>query len=109
MKSLSQEDFARLSKTAYLPSDYLGWLAENGWGEIGDSRYMLYSSPIPLQEIHEGAPEHLWAFGDDFSGYCGCFSDKEDQGIIEWESSSFSATPTGLRFSEYIAQYAQAL
>ena len=109
MESLPQEDLARLSSIAYLPKDYLAWLAEHGWGEIGNSRYMLYSSPIPLQEIQEGAPAELWVSGDDFSGYCGCFSEKENQGVIEWESSSFSASPTGLQFSEFIAQYAQAL
>jgi hypothetical protein len=109
MESLPQEDLARLSQIAYLPKDYLAWLARKGWGEIGSARYMLYSSPIPLQEVHEGAPAHLWAFGDDFAGYCGCFSEKENQGVIEWESSSFSAIPTGLQFSEYIARYAQAL
>lgn len=109
MESLPQEDLACLSSIAFLPKDYLAWLAENGWGEIGKSSFMLYSRPIRLQEIHEGAPAELWAFGDDFAGYCGCFSEKENQGVIEWESSSFRALPTGRKFSEYIAQYAQAL
>lgn len=109
MENLRAIDIAALEKLGFLPPEYVSWLHQHGWGEIGQARYMLYSAPIPLTEFQDDAPSNLWAFGDDFSGVSGCFLSSGDPMVYEWDSSISVALPTNKRFPEFLETYAPAL
>ena len=109
MENLRAIDIAAIKKLGFLPDEYVSWLYQHGWGEIGQARYMLYSASIPLTEFNADAPSHLWAFGDDFSGVSGCSSSNGDATVYEWDSSVSQALPTHKRFQEFLATYDPAL
>jgi hypothetical protein len=73
------------------PKDYIDYLREVGYGDIGDGYYMIYSGLITPDSIFDAETakelEELLLFGDDFSGYCGCFLTTEDWTLIEEDGS----------------------
>jgi len=97
---LSDEAVERLkSEVPLLPSDYLDYLRESGWGRT-DGGYMLYSGPIPPSDVyaqHTGMT-HIVLLGDDFNGYClgfdlkaGRYGEMSDSG--DWEQLAQDMTP----------------
>jgi hypothetical protein len=86
-----------------LPSDYLTYLVETGWGEAA-SGHMVYSGPVLPEEVF--GPDHglrdTVLLGDDFQGYCLAFNLATKQyGEIsdfgEWEP-----WPAGQGIAEYV-------
>jgi hypothetical protein len=55
-----------------IPSDYLEFLEQVGWGELGDGRYMFYSGPILPNEVFDAesvsALVDVFLVGDNFVG-----------------------------------------
>ena len=92
---LSDERIARLrEENPGIPEDYLDYLKLVGWGSFRESQYMIYEGPIPLIKLidgsrREGFKATTLAFGDDFSGYFGCFLADENWVIAE----SFHGAP----------------
>ena len=105
MEKLTDREAGDLKRNKYAPADYAAWLERNGWGEVGQNRYMLYSGLIEISEIHEPSPTGFCRFGDDMSGYSGCFSENQDGFVHEWDSAAFEMTCTNMQFSEFIARY----
>ena len=89
-----------------LPEDYIAYLREVGWGELGNSCYMVYSGPVGADEIYgEDLPadvSNLVFFGDDFAGYCAGFALDGDGTVVEIEPSTLELEPTGLSFGQFI-------
>jgi hypothetical protein len=108
MDQLTDEQLAQLELHRFVPVDYKEWLKANGWGSLGDDRYMLYDGLVLMSEIHDVAPPGYWSFGDDFSGISGCFSENGDGLVYEWDSGSYEMVCTGNRFPAFVAQYGVA-
>lgn len=102
MEAISFQDLAALRSNANAPKDYVDWIGKHGWGEVGSASYMLYNGLIPLDEIAETAPSGYVSFGDDFSGYSGCFLIGGDGQVHEYDSALNEVMQTGLRFPEFI-------
>jgi hypothetical protein len=54
-----------------LPSDYLAYLRDVGWGETS-SGHMIYGGPTSPDDVYPqlaGDKQHI-LIGDDFQGYC---------------------------------------
>jgi len=71
LEPLSGQQLAKLSsKAAYLPMEYLAFLGEVGWGELGDASFMLYSGPVDTLSISGVIPGLMAValIGDDFAG-----------------------------------------
>ena len=102
MDAISFSDLTALRSNANVPEDYVDWIRKYGWGEFGSAPYMLYNSVISLDEIAEAAPSGYVCFGDDFSGYCGCFFIGGDGQVHEYDSAVNEVRQTGLRFPEFI-------
>ena len=98
-----------LEASRFAPRDYVEWIRLHGRGEIGNASYMLYSGLIPLKEISDSAPKGFVSFGDDFSGYNGCFSLDGEGSVHEWDSGSGAMENTGQRFSQFISRWTSAL
>mgnify|MGYP000882218940 CR=1 FL=1 len=105
METITPRLLAELASIGWLPRDYVEWIEQNGCGRIGDDEYMIYGGVVPLSEIQPGAPANLWTFGDDFSGYNGCFELDGDGIVVEWDSATWAAEPTGQRFPDFIARW----
>lgn len=92
---LSNEQIARLREEyPGIPEDYLDYLKLVGWGSFRESQYMVYAEPVPLTKcLHssrgKGFGANTLAFGDDLSGYFGCFLADENWVIAE----SFHGAP----------------
>ncbi len=54
-----------------LPSDYLEYLRNEGWGQT-ESECMIYQRPIPPGDVYGDGYEgpNVVLFGDDYQGYC---------------------------------------
>lgn len=89
------------------PKDYIDYLQEVGYGDIGDGYYMIYSGLIPPDSIFDAETakelEGLLLFGDDFSGYCGCFMTTEDWTLIEEDGSCEFYKPE-MTFEDFIRE-----
>ena len=109
MEHINPEEIKSLKEMKSIPSDYIDGLEANGWGSIGDGSYMLYSGLIPLNDIHDVAPADVLSFGDDFSGFSGCFSNSGDGLVYEWDSATAEIHCTGKTFVQYISHYRNAL
>jgi len=54
-----------------LPTDYLGYLRDVGWGEAATGR-MIYSGPISPKDVYGASVDlpGIVLLGDDLAGYC---------------------------------------
>lgn len=90
-----------------LPADYTTYLAQVGWGEIGDSDFMIYEGPVPPQTIWGSAAptavRHLLLIGDDFSGHVVGFR-TADWKIVEAEPSGGHVQLLAATFEQFIRQ-----
>jgi hypothetical protein len=89
-----------------LPEDYLDYLREVGWGDFGNSSYMIYSGLLRSDEIYD--PEtaddlsHILFFGDDFSGDCAGFDTENAWAVVEVEHTHMEVSELGKTFEEFI-------
>jgi hypothetical protein len=69
-----------------LPADYLDFLAEVGYGVIGQRQYMLYDGVLPLSELLADACDpnlaRLLPFGDTTGGTCHAFDPSEGMRVV---------------------------
>ena len=72
-----------------LPADYLQFLTEVGYGDLGEVQ--LHSGPSAAESIYSAIPESLKSvlvFGDDKQGYCFGFDKNDGFRVVE-------VSPTG--------------
>ncbi|QTD46071.1 hypothetical protein [Ottowia testudinis] len=103
---LPAEQLARL-RAAHpgLPEGYLDFLANLGFGELGEASFMLYSGLIAPYEAFSGTPEGLdgvWLFGDDFAGSSCGFDSAHGWRIVEIDPTNFSKDVVGEDFAAFI-------
>ncbi|WP_010243295.1 hypothetical protein [Acetivibrio cellulolyticus] len=88
-EKISTEDIEReIKENPGVPIDYIDFLQEIGFGDIGnDAYFMFYSGLIPAKDIYgeENIDElrNILLLGDDFSGYCVGFMTSEDWALVE--------------------------
>ncbi len=89
-----------------ISDDYISYMREVGWGEIGQAGYMIYSGPCKVSDLFTGAPHHLSSyilFGDDFAGYAGGFN-RDDGSVVEISLSDWGVIPCNESFFEFIVE-----
>jgi hypothetical protein len=86
------------------PDDYVSFLEEVGFGELGEAAYMLYGGPVSPEEIYGEADQQLKGillFGDDFQGYNTGFETSTGK-IVEIDPTNHQVTPVSLTFEDFI-------
>lgn len=87
-----------------VPKDYLDFIAQVGFGELGDSCFMLYGGPMEPEEVFgtDGRlPPGLLLLGDDFNGFHVAF-DTKDWSVVEIDSADRGTTFIGTNFEDFI-------
>jgi hypothetical protein len=92
-----------LEQHAALPGDYVAFLREVGWGELGDGRYMLYSGLLEPDSVYASNEfdGKVLLFGDDFCGYNAGFR-LEDWRVVEIDSTDMRVEVVAESFEEFI-------
>ncbi len=87
-----------------VPEDYLAFLWEIGFGELGDAAYMLYDGPIKPEEIYGRLTPGLakiLLFGDDFQGFNAGFR-VTDWAVVEIDSADTEVIEVAADFQTFI-------
>ncbi len=88
-----------------LPADYLDFLAEVGFLDIGHGAYTVYEGPTPPEDIYD--PQTASQFrgillvGGDMSGYIIGFEPKRRE-LVEIDGMCQEVVPLGMTFEEFI-------
>lgn len=88
------------------PGDYLAFLSQIGFGELGNGQFMLYSGPISIDEIYghvDGYLEHILLLGDDFQGFNVGYDSKTWK-VVEVDSTDMSIIEIAPTFKDFIRQ-----
>lgn len=89
-----------------IPEDYLDFLHELGWGNIGDSLYKLYSGPVDPESIYgDDLEEYLKSillFGDDYTGVNSGFIPAKNWIVVEVEPIHRRIRFMAMTFEQYI-------
>ncbi len=106
---LKEQDIGKVKQTyPNLPSDYLSFLNEIGFGEIGDNLFMIYSGLTKADEIFDKESakelEHIALFGDDFSGYSYGYNTNANWCIVEIDSVDLEVNRVADSFQQFIRE-----
>jgi len=99
-----------LARHPELPSDYIQFLSEVGWGTIGNGRYSIYSAPIEPSFIFDPVTakslDKVVLVGDDFAGGQEALR-LERNGFVFGSVDSLDGRfePSGDTFSEFIQNW----
>ncbi|MCP3657875.1 hypothetical protein [Herbaspirillum sp.] len=92
------------ASTGSLPTDYISFLAEVGFGEFGSAGYMLYDGLLEPYEVYGDTPVHLrdvLLFGDDFLGFNTGYK-TDTWSVIEIDPTNMLPTVIAPDFSTFI-------
>ncbi|WP_150561949.1 hypothetical protein [Pandoraea bronchicola] len=82
----------------------MDFITQVGFGELGDSSFMLYGGLLEPEEVF-GEADPLLAglllLGDDFQGFNVAF-DKKNWSVVEIDPTNLSATPVANNFENFI-------
>lgn len=106
--ALSEEELKKeVDENPNVPAEYIDFLREIGFGDVGDGYYMIYSGLIAPESIFDEATakelEGIMFFGDDFNGYCGGFLTNENWKLVE-VGSSCDLYELEMTFEEFIRE-----
>lgn len=94
------DEIKTLSKA--LPNDYVSFLLDIGFGEIGEVGYMLYDGLIDPLEIYGGEGlGGILLFGDDFQGFNTGFK-VENWSVVEIDSVNLTVCNVAADFQNFI-------
>lgn len=104
-KLSSQELEKEVRENQNAPKDYIDFLKEVGYGDIGDGHYMIYSGLISSCDVYDDETskelDGILFFGDDFNGYCGGFVTTDNWKLIEYGGGS-EIIEIEMSFEEFI-------
>lgn len=89
-----------------LPADYLQFLAEVGYGDLGELQ--LHSGPSAAENFYPAGSESLESvlvFGDDKQGYCFGFDTNDGFRVVEISPSGEVAKDVEPEFSSLMQGY----
>lgn len=105
VESLETKDVSEADrKLGCVPEEYVAYMREVGWGEIGQAVYMIYSAPSEVSSAFPDAPDDLKPyalFGDDFAGYAGAFHRVNGQ-LVEICLSDWTIVRCDETFFEFV-------
>ena len=87
-----------------VPNDYIDFLTHIGFGEIGNSDFMLYGGLLKPEEVFGDSDprlSNLLLLGDDFQGFNTAF-DTRDWSIVEIDPTNFTRMTVGHSFESFI-------
>lgn len=87
-----------------VPRDYLEFIVQVGFGELGEASFMLYGGLLePYEVFGESNPllDGLLLLGDDFQGFNMAF-DTEDWSVVEIDPTNLSRRPVAKSFESFI-------
>ncbi|BCJ05789.1 hypothetical protein PRtIB026_A44150 [Pseudomonas sp. RtIB026] len=91
-----------------VPADYLAFIRELGWGEVGEAAYMLYEGLLTPDQVYDedgdNALEGILLFGDDLQGYCSGFDTNNGWVVVDIDPVSREAHQVADSFSEFIRE-----
>lgn len=93
-----------LSSGVNLPQDYISFLVEIGFGELGDAGYMLYDGLVGPEDIYGEVSDELEGiliFGDDFQGFNAGFK-VYDWSVVEVDPSNMTINVVANNFQDFI-------
>jgi len=93
-------------KNQHLPEDYLDFLADVGFGDLGELQ--LHSGPSRAASFFSPMPKHLEQvviFGDDKQGYCFGFDGGNGYRVVEINPSGELDSSVESDFTGLIASY----
>lgn len=89
-----------------LPADYLRFLVEVGYGDLGELQ--LHSGPSDAESFYPTTPESLKnviIFGDDKQGYCFGFDKSNGHQVVEISPGGEVVTDVGPDFTSLLQGY----
>jgi len=94
-----------LTEFSGLPNDYLVFLKEVGYGNLGEIQ--IYSGPIPPNEVYpvNKELEGIILFGDDHQGYCFGFDSRDSFRVVEVDPKGSPDKSIESDFSSLIREY----
>ena len=91
-----------------VPADYVAFMKELGWGEVGEAAYMLYEGLLTPDQVYDEDDERpldgILLFGDDMQGYCSGFDTNNGWVVVDIDPVSREAHQVADSFSEYIRE-----
>ncbi|MDO5086294.1 MAG: hypothetical protein Q4D74_01640 [Comamonadaceae bacterium] len=87
------------------PAGYLDFLANIGFGELGEAAFMLYSGLLTPDEVYGETPEGLQGvllFGDDLAGVNSGFDSAHGWAIVEIDPTNYDKDVVGQDFAAFI-------
>ena len=107
LSRLSESDVEAIkSEYSGLPVDYLEFLQEIGFGDLGEIQ--LYSGPVDADSIYPSMGEHLSSIlliGDDMQGYCFGFDCHQNNRLVEIDPKGTIEREIGLGFGGLLRRY----
>ncbi|MEW9679357.1 SMI1/KNR4 family protein [Pseudomonas sp. TE50-2] len=96
-----------------VPADYVAFMKELGWGEVGEAAYMLYEGLLTPDQVYDEDDElpldGILLFGDDMQGYCSGFDTNNGWVVVDIDPVSREANQVADSFSEYIREMLNSL
>jgi hypothetical protein len=93
----------------YLPQDFIEFLQQIGWGEIGSSQLMIYSGPLRADEIYDAETSKKLAgfefFADDMAGGGYAFKKDGDSSVYVYEPGEEAPDRLYESFYEFIHEF----
>lgn len=116
LEPISAEAEAQLRvRYPWLPDDYFAYLREVGWGQIGESQYMVYSSPLEPSEVFDPRTakdlKGIVLVGDDFGEACEAYANRNGRsqfGTVSKEDGTFAAHSEATLFAFLISWFGKA-
>lgn len=110
---LSADD-AKALRTAFpgVPQDYVEFLEKIGFGELGESSYMLYSGPVESAEVYGESLDQIQGIlviEDDFQGFNAGFDVSRGGEIVEIDPTDLSTRVIAPNFEGFIRNKIAAL
>jgi hypothetical protein len=96
---------SEIEKYQNTPSDYVDFLREIGYGEIGDGYFMLYSGFVNPSDIYDQTKadklRYILFIGDDFNGRCIGFENSHLWELVEVDENQ-KINFLNISFEEFI-------
>lgn len=106
MKPLGPSELKALVATSVaLPTDYVAFISEIGYGEIGNAQYMIYGGLMEPDEIYgTTSPEvsNILLFGDDFQGFNAGFKIDDGWRVVEIDPLDMRVSAIASDFQTFI-------
>lgn len=109
LKTVNELVLAALSADhSQVPAEYVAFMKELGWGEVGKAAYILYEGLLTPGQIYDEDDElpldGILLFGDDMQGYCSGFDTNNGWVVVDIDPVSREAHQVADSFSEYIRE-----